>query len=196
MSQNPTKTPLNKIDVLDRGYVALVSTDNDGQVLKKIQDSYFKTMINKELWKISHATLVIKCPLFFQLFLSKMDFKLMQIPLDDEPQMYVPDISDIKANTVEDKKEMSTHMEATLSALIVSSKAYQEDGCDKFTSHIISPVSMYNELLVHGTLETWINFLRRRNLPKQIKDYQSAINDILSAEWQDLEVYKRSNRNG
>ena len=53
---------LNKISVLDKGFVSLVSTSNDEKMLKVIQEEYYKSNVYRELKDIGTATFIIKCP--------------------------------------------------------------------------------------------------------------------------------------
>jgi hypothetical protein len=182
---------LNKIPVLDKGYIGVASVSLSGKVIGDVQDTYFQTKMNKELWKIASATLVIKCPLFVQLALSRYDFKIVQLSMAQD-DAYTPDISEINTGIKEDDEEIWRHLDQTMSALRASSKAYVVDKCDPFVAQSILPVSLYNEILVHGTLRAWMEFLSKKKFPRQIAVYRSAIEDVLTAEWPQLAEYKKS----
>jgi hypothetical protein len=182
---------LSKINVLDHGYVGLLSTGCTGKTIKAIEDLYFKAAINREFWKMANATFIMKVPLFVQVFLSQFDLKLTPLHHQEEPVAYVPDESEINSGTNDDDREIVKHMKDTVDSLFITSKAYQQDKCDKFLSHIVTPISVYNEIVVHGDLRSWLELLRRKKLPKPIEAYRSAIEELLKVEWKDIELYKK-----
>ena len=183
--------PLNSIDALDKGWVSLISVSNDGKVLKHLYDDYFHTMINKELWQLASMTLLIKCPLFKQLHLSKHNLRIIQMPSKEELETYIPDVSDISTGNLEDDREIVAYMKQTIESMLIAPKALQEDKCDKFVSQVLTPISVYNEILVHGTLSDWLTYIKQKRLPKQLESYRVVIENIMHAEWKDLDAYKK-----
>lgn len=176
---------LNKQRVLDRGEIALISHSNDGKMLQDIQNTYFKTSFKKELIKIANATFIIKCPLFVQLNLSKFDFSIISTQSDDI-EAYIPNIAEIKAKNLEDKKRIYRYFDQTVAALILNAKGLPMDDCDPFLAQTIMPVSVYNKLIVHGSLDAWLDFLKQSSLPNPIEVYRVKIREILSAHWLNL----------
>jgi hypothetical protein len=100
-----------------------------------------------------------------------------------DPEAYLPTNADIGAREVETNRSIAEHIEQTIAALLISMKAYQQDGCDPYIAHIVAPLSTYNELLVHGSLQQWISFAMMPNLPDTVQQYQSVIRDHLIADW-------------
>ena len=183
--------PLNKISVLDKGYVALVSTSCDGKSLKGLEDSYFNNAINRELWHLASMTILVRCPLFKQLnFSSKCNLRVVQLPHKDL-EAYIPDVSEIHTGSSEDDSEMAQYIKSSTEALLITQKALQKDKCDKFVSQVITPISVYNEVIVHGTLNEWLRYIKQKQLPKQLEAYRSAIEGIMAAEWKELDTYKK-----
>lgn len=185
------KDPLNKINVLDHGYVALVSVSCDGQTLKGLYDDFFRTKINRELWHLASMTLLVKCPLFQQLHFSKLDLRIIQMPTSEELETYVPDVSEIKSGNTEDDRNMAAYLKTTSESLLIAPKGLQEDKCDKFVSQVITPISVYNTLLVHGSLNEWLKYIKQRKLPTQLESYREVIEGIMTAEWKQLDTYKK-----
>jgi hypothetical protein len=183
--------PLNKINVLDKGYVALVSVSNDGKTLKGLYDEYFRTKINRELWHLASMTLLVKCPLFKQLHLSKSDLKIVQLPETGELETYCPDVSDISTGNSKDDSDMAEYLKQTTESLLIAPKALQEDKCNKFVSQIITPISVYNKIIVHGSLNDWLKYIKQQKLPKQLESYRAVIEGIMAAEWKQLDTYKK-----
>ena len=183
--------PLNKINVLDKGYVALVSVSNDGRVLKSLYDDFFRTKINRELWHLASMTLLVKCPLFQQLQFSKLNLRIVQIPGSDELETYTPDVSDINTGSTEDDSQMAAYLKQTAEAMLIAPKALQEDKCDKFVSQIITPISVYNTIIVHGSLNEWLSYVKQNKLPKQLESYRVVIEGMMAAEWKQLDTYKK-----
>jgi hypothetical protein len=176
---------LNIEKVLDKGEVALISCSNDGKMLQDIQNTYFKATFKKELMDIATATMMIKCPLFVQLNLSKFDFNIINVAIDNI-EVYIPDISEIEAKTVEDKRRIYKYFDQTMNALILNARSLPIDGCDPFIAQTTMPISTYSKLIVNGSLTTWIKFLKQVKLPKPVESYRLKIKDILGANWTNL----------
>jgi hypothetical protein len=177
---------LNKINVLDKGFVAPLEFTGNSRLLQDIQDSYFKTKTNLDLLKLSSATLVIKCPLFVQLNLSKYDFDIISTP-SDNVEAYVPDVSMIKGDTLEDRQRVAQYVAATTEALLLNQKGLPMDGIDEFTAQLLTPINVYNQIIVNGKLEQWIRFLKQKRLPRELQMYQETIKDILKVSIKNLE---------
>lgn len=181
---------LDKVGVLDKGFVSILSASNTRETIKDIESAYYKGATYKHLAKIANATFIIKCPLFVQLYISSrpdFSFTIFTAP-QNSVEAYVPDISEIGAG-VENSNLMRENMIQTTEALLINPKTFQHDGCDKFISQVMTPMSVYNELIVYGTLENWINFISKKSLPKPIEQYRKKIEELLRAEWTNLDDY-------
>ena len=71
----------------------------------------------------------------------------------------------------------------TTQALLINPKAYQMDGCDIFISQVMSPISIYNTLLVSGSLAQWIDFANKEGLATPIEQYRKTIEEVLLGEY-------------
>ena len=79
------KTPgigllLNRIPVLDKGFVATYDTSCDGRKLNELSVEFYKRLDGKFLADTSSLTLMIKCPLFIQLNLSTFGLRITNLP--------------------------------------------------------------------------------------------------------------------
>lgn len=180
---------LNKLNVLDKGFVALIDSSGNAKLLQELQDHYFKTKVNMKLLELCSATLVIKCPLFVQMNLSQFGFTVVNTP-SDEVEAYIPDISSVSAETLEDRQRMVNYIQATTEALLLNHKGFSMDGADSFTSQMLTPINVYNELIVSGNIRQWVNYLNQRNLPKPLFSFQETVENCLLAEWKNLEKLK------
>lgn len=176
---------LNKVEVLDKGFVAPLSVNITGKELQQIQDEYFRTKVNMKLLNLCSATIVIKCPLFVQLNLSQYGLDIVSTPSDDI-EAFVPDLTMIKGDTLEDRTRMHQYIQATTEALILNQKGMPMDGADELTSQMLTPINTYNEIIVHGGLRQWVNFLNQKRLPDAVEKYRSTILDILKADWSNI----------
>ena len=182
---------LNEIPCLDKGHVALMSSSNGGAKLKDLADALFVTLPHASFGDIANATLIIKCPLFLQLKLSQYGFTIIQAPHKGAVEAFIPDMTDVQAASAEDGTAISDDINRTTEALLINPKSYQEDGCDEFTSQVITPINVYTTLVVHGTLNQWLIYLNTKTkLPKAIKSYNDAIREVLLAEWKNLNAFK------
>lgn len=187
---------LNEIKVLDKGSVALLSSSNGGVRLKELSDNLFGALPHDGFGDIATATLVVKCPLFLQLKLSQYGLKIIQAPQKGKVEAYAPDLSDVGAPNHEDGSAIADDLNRTTEALLINPKAYQQDGCDEFVSQVTTPINVYTTLVVHGTLNQWIHYLASdKKAPNVVKKYNLAIQDILKAEWKNLNAFKELVKN-
>lgn len=183
---------LNRLSVLDKGYVALISSSNSGIRLKELSDEFFKADTPPEFTQIASATIIFKCPLFVQLQLSKLGFTIVQVPpKQDALEAYNPDFTDIGTPVKEDNLAIADDLYRTSQALLINPKAYQHDGCNRFISQVNTPISVYTELLISGSLNTWFAYLNQENLPSPLEVYRVAVESILRAEWKNLDDLRK-----
>lgn len=181
---------LNKLNIGDNGFVALLETSGNGKTLQDIQNEYFKTKYSLRLLELSTATLVIKCPLFVQLNLSQSGLTVISTPIN-EVEAYVPDLSEISGNSIEDKQEIHDYIKITTEALILNQKGLPMDGADTFTAQLLTPISVYSEIIVNGNIRQWIQFLNQKSLPKQVEVYRSTVESVILNEWRNLIELKK-----
>lgn len=174
---------LNKIPVLDKGYVALLNAANPYVKMKDIKDNYLQHLENTEkLNPIASMTLITKCPIFVQTHLSQFNLNIIHTR-PNEIEAYVPNVTEISGPDLDTNRDIADDLYRTTEALMINPKAYQSDGCDKFISHVIMPISTYTTIIVHGDIIAWKSFLMQSKLPSPIESYRIAIEQIYSAEW-------------
>ena len=178
---------LNKIPVLDKGYVALVTSCVSSEMMVDIKDEFFKvSQLGAEetnmLGQMASMTLAIKCPLFVQLNLYKFGFRILTTKMDSV-EAYVPNETEVKSSDLQVNRDISKTIYRTTEALLINPLAMQKDGCNKFISQVTTPISVYNTLIVHGTLNQWTVFGKQKGLPGPMEAYRDVISDILVATW-------------
>lgn len=179
---------LNKIPVLDKGHVALMSSSISNEDIKILWTRY--TMgFNPQLLQIPTAHLQMKCPLFVQLHLAQFGLSTLSEKRYHKVEAYVPTEAEVAAKDLETSQAIAEDINQTTEALLLNPKSYQYEACDIFISQVISPISVYNTLIVSGSLQQWIHFLQQQNLPSPIEEYRKAIEGLLSAEWSMLEKW-------
>jgi len=181
---------LNQLNVDDKGFVAMIDSYGGSKVLQNIQDTYFSSKINMKLLDFSGAILMIKCPLFVQLNICQFGFNMMPLP-SKEVEVYIPDISQISGQTLEDREEIFSYIQATSEALILNQKGLSMDGADAVTSQLLMPISTYNEIIVSGSLKQWFNYLNQTELPNQINNYQKQIENCMSVVWKNISTLRK-----
>jgi hypothetical protein len=182
---------LNKLPALDKGYVALIDSSLSGKVLSALEEEHFNGKINRDLLGSAQMTLQVRCPIFFQLFLQQFNVKVINT-IEKDIQCYTPDVSEISTGDASVDDDISKHMKATIEALCITSKAFQKDGLDKFMSHNLMPISVYNTVIITASLSEWIRVVSsKKTLPYPIEVYTDHIKDILEAEWPKLSTYIR-----
>jgi len=173
---------LNKIPCLDKGYVALIDSSCTSEKLNDVAMEFFKKNNSQFLREISTLTLVIKCPLFVQLHLSTQEFKIVTVPVT-EIDAYCPNLGEVASPDVNTNRLIADNIKTTTDALLINPAAYQADGCDRFISQVLTPVSTYTTLIVHGSYNNWNKFINQQKLPLPMKSYVKAVTQIMNAEW-------------
>ena len=173
---------LNKIPCLDKGFVAYISSSNNGDKLTQLAIEFLQTTDYSALAPMANLTIAIKCPLFVQLNLSKFDLKIVTANTK-EVEAYYPNVGEIGGRDREMNRIIADDIERTAEALLINPKAYQTDGCDRFISQVLMPVSTYTTLIVHGTYNEWKRFCAQSAPPAPLVSYTTAVKQILDMEW-------------
>lgn len=173
---------LNKLPVLDNGYVALIDSTLPHKRYESVVDEFFRATPIPAIHKLCHAVIVFKAPLFVQLHLAQHGLTLVSTRVQ-EAEAYVPSVGEVGSDSHEINKMISEDMANTTEALLINPKAYQSDGCDPFISQVMMPVSSYATFLVCGSLEAWQKFYNTKSVPAPIRSYASAVEQIIKAEW-------------
>jgi hypothetical protein len=173
---------LAKIPCLDKGYVALISCSCNTDKLNEISMEFFKRDNSQFLRELSTITLIVKCPLFIQLNLSTYGFKIVSAPTT-EVEAYCPNVGEVGAPDLETSRNIAANIKMTTDALLINPKAYQDDGCDRFISQVLTPLNTYTTLVVHGSYDDWKRFCNQTKVPTPTKSYLKAITQIMNAEF-------------
>lgn len=180
---------LNKLPVLDKGYVAIVDSSLSGKMMSKLEEEHFKGKINRDLLDCASLTLQIRCPIFFQVYLQQRRMTVVNT-IEKEVECYIPDISEINTGDHSVDKDIAEHMKQTIETILLTTKAFEKDKLDRFMSNTIIPVSVYNTVIVTASLTEWIKLIDgKRKLPYAIKAYTDVIKDAVEAEWPKLHTY-------
>jgi hypothetical protein len=175
---------LNKIPVLDKGFVALIDSSNTTKKLREIGKEFFNdATYPAALEKFGTLTLVIKCPLFVQLSLSKYSLSLISADQSRNIEAYKPAPHEILSKSREINEAISDDISRTTEALLINPKAYMADGADKFVSQIITPISAYTTVIAHGAYKDWCEYAYNSKLPSIISVYADAVKQIIESEW-------------
>jgi len=173
---------MNKIPVLDIGYVAFYSTSINRDKFIELKTRYFKGKLDKRLTNMTQVHLEIKCPIFVQLTLTESSLTSASLPTG-KVEAYVPTIAEVAAKDLNTSQEIQTSIEGTTNALLLNPKSYQMDGCDLFIAQVNYPLSVYNTIIVSGSLSQWLDYINREGLPTPIEQYRKAIEAAILAEW-------------
>jgi glutaredoxin 2 len=125
----------------------------------------------------------VKCPLFVQMTLPEFGLKYTVKRSGDKPEAFVPTVDQVYAQNLEASQAIQADIAQTTAALLLNPSAYQMEHCDTFISQVISPISVYNVLIVNGSLVQWLDYLAQQGLPAPIEAYRKAIEGIFFAEY-------------
>ena len=173
---------LSKLPVLDKGYVAYLDSSCNSTKLNTVALSLFKKTDSHFLYDLGTLTVIMKCPLFVQLNLSTLGLKITSVPVSDI-EAYVPNVGEIGSPNHDTNKIIADDMLRTTDALLINPKAYQHDGCDRFVSQVMTPISAYTTLIVRGSYNEWRKFCDQNGTPSSIMAYANAVKQIMQMEW-------------
>jgi len=173
---------MNKLPVLDDGYVTLLSSTIPNKKYKDVLDNFFQATPTESLRQACFLVMAIRCPIFVQLIFAQHGLTLISTR-DNKLTTYRPNAGEIGGSDHANNKMIAEDIAATSEALTVNPNAYQADGCDKFISQIILPISTYSTFIVSGTLDKWQKFYTNQNVPAPIKSYAMVIEQVVRAEY-------------
>lgn len=174
---------LNQIPVLDKGYVALIDSCNTTSKLRDMGAEFFGGEYPVALEELGSLTIVIKCPLFVQLNLSKFNLRIINVP-DQSTEAFKPNTAQIGARDQDTSSLIADDISRTTDALLINPRSYQADGADRFTSQILTPINVYTTLIIQGTYKEWCAFAyNQAKIPGPIMAYTKALQQIIEAEW-------------
>ena len=174
---------LSKIPVLDKGYVALIDSCNTTSKLREIGTEFFGGEYPTSLEDLGSMTVVIKCPLFFLMHLSKFNLRVIDANTSGKLDAYLPNAGEVGAPERLDSEAIADDIARTTDALIVNPKAYQADGADRFVSQLTTPINVYTQIIVAGSYSEWCKLAFQKKLPGPIEAYTTALEQIITTEW-------------
>lgn len=174
---------LSRIPVLDKGYVALLDSSNTTSKLRAIGEEFFGGEYPTSLESLGTLTVAIKCPLFFQLYLSRFSLKVIDANHTGQPESFRPNAGEIAASDINTSEAIADDISRTADALLINPKAYQADGCERFVSQVNTPISVYTTIIVSGSYDEFCKAVYASKLPAPIEQYALALQQIITAEW-------------
>lgn len=174
---------LNQIPVLDKGFVALIDSCNTTSKLREMGAEFYGGEYPVALEELGSMTVVMKCPLFIQLLLSKYDLKVINAGNSDTVEAYLPNSGEIGAKDRLDAQAIADDISRTTAALLINPKAYQADGCDRFVSQLTTPINVYTMLIVSGSYSEWCKLAYQEKLPGAVAAFSVALQQIIESEW-------------
>jgi hypothetical protein len=174
---------LSETPVLDKGYVAQYGCAPTGKEVIDLSREFFRSKFDSRILSHTNILLKIKCPLFVQLTFAEHGLFNFAQRSSNAPEAYIPNVADVNAMNLEASEAIQADIEQTTAALLLNPKAYQTEQCDMFVSQVISPVSVYNVLIVSGNLNQWKSYISQQGLPTPIEAFRKAIESVVSAEY-------------
>lgn len=176
---------LNKLPVLDKGYVALIQSTFNSQIIESIRDELFGAQEANDrtlLRKMGRLTMVVKCPIFIARSLGQYSLDIVHAP-SATMEAYIPNVGDIQSGDHATDVAIADDIGRTTEALLLNPKAYIADGCNRFIAQLITPINVYVTMIVSGPYNEWDKFIKATGLPEPIKAYQDAVTAIVKNEW-------------
>lgn len=177
---------VNKLFVLDHGYVAFLQSSFDSVSVAGIRDSFMGAdpIHDKDLIaKFGRLSIVMHCPIFVMCGLTKYNFDVMNTVTTEALVTYCPNPGEIESGEHEIDIAIADDISRTTQALLINPQAYQSDGCNRFISQLVTPISAYTTLIISGSYNEWQRYVNALNVPKPIAAYQLTIKQLIDNEW-------------
>lgn len=181
---------LSKTPVLDKGYVAHYSSSPSGQDLTDLSREFFRGVFDERLLSCGVMHLLVKCPLFVQMTFPENGLTYIVQRAEAKAEAFIPNVAEVGAQTLEASEAIQKDIQGTTEALLLNPRAYQSENCDLFISQVISPVSVYNTILISGNLTQWMSYVTHTRAPAPIEAYRRAVESVLFAEFPQLKDKK------
>lgn len=184
-------TTLNRIPVLDHGYVRPVGFCPSSSDLDKLRSSHFRNTYPASILDMTSVVLEIRCPYFILIPLVSAGVRASS-SMSSAEIAYSPTVDRINSGKLESDREISESMKMTIESLMINQKAYVHDGCNHFVAALTTPVAAYWEGVLQGSLPTWIRFYGAKGLHPLVGEYQRTISQIISSEYKNIhDIQKR-----
>lgn len=191
---------LNQIPVLDKGSVSLLNSSLTYEQFKTLHAEIFrkahKDSPDTRLLDACSVHIKAVCPLFVQMTFPEHNLTYITYRTQEKPQAYIPTVSEVNAQDLEASEAIQKDIEQTTAALLLNPQAYQMERCDLFVSQVISPVSVYNTIIITGNLSQWLRYLSQVGLPSPIEAYRRAIEDAISGEYPFIKEMLKRKKHG
>jgi hypothetical protein len=150
-------------------------------------EEFFGGTYPTSLEELGVMTVVMKCPLFVQLNLSKFSLRIINAESKNLPiqiDAYRPNPGEVGSPERSINETVSDDISRTTDALLINPRSYQADGANKFIAQVLTPINVYTTLIVQGSYSEWCKVAyQQSSLPAPIKAYTSALQQIITAEW-------------
>ena len=184
-------TELNRIPVLDHGYVRLVSASPTEKVLDTIKRRAYRGATTPAMIAMPSVTLEIRLPYAVLISLTSQAIRFTPYLDMDVNLVLEPNEADIGSPSLEVSREIAASMKSTVNALVTNQHSYVADGCDRSIATITTPIAAYWEGVATAQLDTWIQVINTKGSPRLVQAYQIAIANAISTEFKSLDEFTK-----
>lgn len=184
------RTRLNKLPVLDKGYVAMMSCSPSYQEHVRMMSSFFRNRLTQNLIDVTYVHLEVKCPYFILIPMISSNIKVIS-SVNQATDAFVPTVEHISSGSLDNDRDISESMSITIDSLMLNQKAYVHDGCNALVASLTTPVAAYWDGVMYASMSEWARFMFAKGLHPIVKQYQTAIYNAISTEYKNLEDIRR-----
>jgi hypothetical protein len=184
------RTKLNRLPVLDHGYVSLMSCSPSYSDHLEIRSSMFRNRLTSQAIDMIYVHLQVKCPYFILIPMVSSGIRCTS-SVSQASDAFCPTVDMIASGSTANDRDISESMKMTVESLMLNQKSYVHDGCNAFVASVTTPVSAYWEGVMYASMGEWSRFMFAKDLHPIVKQYQRAVHDAVSIEYKNLEDIKR-----
>lgn len=179
-------TLLDKIPLLDHGYVRLQNASPSHSNLEEIRKRAYKGTMVAHHFDLPYVHVEICCP--YAILLTLVSSGLTALPYQDMNRelAFLPDAGNIRSGTLADDMAISDHIKTTVESTMLNQQAYAKDNCDRAIATLTTPLAAYWEGVIHGKLSSFLRFTESKHQPRIIQVYQEGVRNSISLEYKNL----------
>ena len=173
------RTRLNKLPVLDHGYVSLISCSPSYSDHTDIRSSLFRNRLTAQSIDMVYVHLEVKCPYFILIPMVSSGIRCAS-SVSQASDAFCPTLDMVASGSTANDRDISESMKMTVESLMLNQKSYVHDGCNAFVASITTPVAAYWEGVMYASMTEWSRFMFAKDLHPIVKQYQKTIYETVS----------------
>ncbi len=175
---------MNKIPILDHGYIEVISYHNDNASLASINsDPHFVGISREDMPRIGSLTLKVRLPFFMKSYLCRSVSNTIDVP--DRIEFYVPSIDQLVVGSVQERADKIEIIKGNIRELTQTFKDILPHNHEPLLAACLLPSNVYATVIANGSVPEWLNFCNTANTISYLpySAYSTKIKELIDSMW-------------